>query len=287
MTTSGGDKLTRDQKAPAMTGAFLYRNLAVSQTVTDLQRESKTVVFEQCRNRLTRHLDDGSKTRFLSMASRYGYVRVSTDHQTNDPQILALRREGLADDQIVQDVISGGVPALARPGMSGLIDQLQPGDSLVAAKLDRLGRDTIDVMGLIRTLNDRQINLRILNIGIETNTPNGRLFLTILAGFSEFEREIIRERTIAGLAAAREAGIKLGRKPKLTAKQKFHALELSKGGLSNDLQGLDLNNPAPDCITFQPAQGPLPRYFLACVEGYACHKTDTQDSSKSPFLSMS
>ncbi|MBB2166751.1 recombinase family protein [Gluconacetobacter sp. 1b LMG 1731] len=164
---------------------------------------------------------------------RYGYARVSTDHQSTDAQLTALRHEGLTDDQITQDVISGGVPALVRPGMSSLLGRLQEGDHLIAAKLDRLGRDTIDVMGLIRILNERRINLRILNIGIETNTPNGRLFLTILAGFAEFEREIIRERTLAGLAAAREAGIKLGRRPKLSTRQRAHAIELARSGVSN------------------------------------------------------
>jgi putative DNA-invertase from lambdoid prophage Rac len=164
---------------------------------------------------------------------RYGYVRVSTDHQSTDAQLLTLRNEGLADDQIIQDVISGGVPALMRPGMSYLLDIIKEGDHLIAAKLDRLGRDTVDIIGLIRILNKRHVNLRILNIGVETNTPNGRLFLTILAGFAEFEREIIRERTLAGLAAARESGKQLGRKPKLNLKQKTHALELARSGMSN------------------------------------------------------
>ncbi|MBB2164643.1 recombinase family protein [Gluconacetobacter sp. 1b LMG 1731] len=164
---------------------------------------------------------------------RFGYARVSTEGQTNDPQILSLRREGLSDDMIIQDIISGGVPALSRPGMSSLLRILKSGDSLVAAKLDRLGRDTVDVIGLIRILNDRAINLRILNIGVETNTPNGRLFLTILAAFAEFEREIIKERTLAGLEAARAAGKRLGRRPKLTVRQKEHAMEMAATGSTN------------------------------------------------------
>nr|WP_301272816.1 recombinase family protein [Acetobacter orientalis] len=85
---------------------------------------------------------------------RFGYARVSTESQTNDLQILALRREGLPDDMIVQDTISGGVPAISRPGMAALLKTLEAGDSLVAAKLDRLGRDTADVIGLIRILRD-------------------------------------------------------------------------------------------------------------------------------------
>ena len=89
------------------------------------------------------------------------------------------------------------------------------------------------MIGLIRTLNKRSINLRILNIGVETNTPNGQLFLTILAGFAEFEREIIRERTVAGLEAARAAGKRLGRRPKLTDRQRNHVLTMSAAGQNN------------------------------------------------------
>ncbi|MFT8507591.1 recombinase family protein [Acetobacter sp.] len=186
----------------------------------------------------------GSKTGFMTM-QRYGYTRVSTNEQTNDPQVIALKREGLSEDMIVRDIISGGVPALSRPGMSSLLQSLQPGDSLIAAKLDRLGRDTLDVIGLIRTLNKRSINLRILNIGVETNTPNGRLFLTILAGFAEFEREIIRERTVAGLEAARAAGKRLGRRPKLTDRQRNHVLTMSAAGQNNgqiaDILGVSIS----------------------------------------------
>ncbi|MDN7352643.1 recombinase family protein [Acetobacter senegalensis] len=109
---------------------------------------------------------------------------------------------------------AAGIPSAPKaPPSVFRIQSLQPGDSLLAAKSDRLGRDTLDVIGLIRTLNKRSINLRILNIGVETNTSNGRLFLTILAAFAEFEREIIKERTLAGLEAARAAGKRLGRRP--------------------------------------------------------------------------
>ena len=176
---------------------------------------------------------------------RYGYARVSTEGQTNDPQLLSLRREGLSDDMITQDIISGSVPAMSRPGMSSLLKMLEAGDSLIAAKLDRLGRGTVDVIGLIRILNERCINLRILNIGVETNTPNGRLFLTILAAFSEFEREIIKERTLAGLEAARAAGKRLGRRPKLTIRQRGHALTISASGHTNgqiaDILGVSIS----------------------------------------------
>ncbi|GBR19666.1 recombinase family protein [Asaia spathodeae] len=162
--------------------------------------------------------------------TRYGYARVSTDDQTHDPQLLALEREGVRE--IVFDTVSGGVPAASRPGLSELLERLQPGDSLVAARLDRLGRTMLDVMGLVGSLVDRQVRVRLLDVGIETGTANGQLFLTILAGFAEFERAIIRERTRAGLEAARRSGSRLGRPTRLTERRRRHVVELHKAGKS-------------------------------------------------------
>jgi len=162
--------------------------------------------------------------------TRYGYARISTDEQTHDPQLLELEREGVRE--IVLDTVSGGVPAARRPGLSELLAKLQPGDSLVAARLDRLGRTMLDVMGLVGSLVDRQVRVRLLDVGIETGTANGQLFLTILAGFAEFEREIIRERTRAGLEAARRSGSRLGRPARLTGRQRRHAVELHASGKS-------------------------------------------------------
>jgi len=162
--------------------------------------------------------------------TRYGYARISTDEQTHDPQLVALEREGV--QEIVLDTVSGGVPAASRPGLSGLLAKLQRGDSLVAARLDRLGRTMLDVMGLVGTLVERHVRVRLLDVGIETGTANGQLFLTILAGFAEFEREIIRERTRAGLEAARCSGARLGRPARLTERQRRHAVELQEAGKS-------------------------------------------------------
>lgn len=162
--------------------------------------------------------------------ARYGYARISTDEQSHDPQLLELKKEGL--EEIITDTVSGRIPAVERPGLSSLLNRLGKGDSMVVARLDRLGRDTVDVMGLVRNLTDNGVRVRILNIGIETGTPNGQLFLTILAGFAQFEREIIRERTRAGLEAARHAGKQLGRCPILTPRQKKHVCELKQAGRS-------------------------------------------------------
>ncbi len=165
-----------------------------------------------------------------SHMARYGYARVSTDAQVNDPQIFALQSEGV--ETIVTEVISGSVPARVRPQLSELLGKLKRGDSLVIARLDRLGRDTVDVLNLLRILDEEGIRVRILNIGAETGTPNGRMFLTILMAIAEFERELIRERTRAGLAAIRASGKKLGRPDCLTKRQQSHIRDLSENGMS-------------------------------------------------------
>lgn len=87
--------------------------------------------------------------------ARYGYARISTDEQSHDPQLLELRREGL--EEIITDTVSGRIPAVERPGLSGLLNQLGQGDSMVVARLDRLGRDTVDVMGLVRSLTENGV----------------------------------------------------------------------------------------------------------------------------------
>lgn len=161
---------------------------------------------------------------------RFGYVRISTDMQVNDSQVLALKHEGV--ETIITEVISGAVPARARPQLSNLLKRMKRGDSLVVSRLDRLGRDTLDVLSLLRELDEQGIRVRILNIGAETGTPNGRMFLTILMAIAEFERELIRERTRAGLAALKASGKKLGRPERLTARQKRHVVHLADEGMS-------------------------------------------------------
>lgn len=162
--------------------------------------------------------------------ARYGYARVSTDTQSVDAQLPALEAEKL--DMIFVETVSGAVPARERPVLASLLDRLQPHDSLVVVRLDRLGRDAIDMLQLVSALDERNVRVRILALGIETGTANGRLFLTILMAIAEFERELIRERTRAGIAAARAAGRRIGRPRALTPAQTRHVRALAAQGLS-------------------------------------------------------
>lgn len=163
---------------------------------------------------------------------KYGYARVSTSRQHIDNQILELQREGIPSSHMVAETISGATAWKSRPALRKLVRKLHAGDSLTVCKLDRLGRNAMDVLGLIEMLRKRQISVRVLNLGIDTSGPGGKLFLLLLAGFAQFERDIIRERVISGLDTARSKGVRLGRRPTLSEADIAMAHRLKAQGLS-------------------------------------------------------
>lgn len=143
---------------------------------------------------------------------RHGYARVSTSEQSLALQEDALRKAGCA--RVWTDTASG--VTTSRPQLDALLEVLLPGDSLVTWRLDRLGRSTGHLVTTIDTLAARGIGFVSLTEGIDTTTASGRLVLGIFASLAQFERELIRERTIAGLAAARERGSRPGRPSHVT-----------------------------------------------------------------------
>ena len=138
---------------------------------------------------------------------RVGYARVSTKDQSFDLQIDALKKAKC--DEIFKEVVSGA--KTARPVLDDLLFRLRSGDVLVIWKLDRLGRSLKHLVTLTNELWERQIDLISLNDPIDTTTAQGRLVFNIFAALAEFERDLIRERTQAGLEAARARGRKGGR----------------------------------------------------------------------------
>ncbi len=145
-----------------------------------------------------------------------GYVRVSKSDgsQLLDLQKDALLRAGIAQEYIYQDIASGRKDD--RPGLKACLKALQPGNTLVVWKLDRLGRDMKHLVNLVDELNQKQIGFKVLSgAEIDTTTANGRLIFGIFAALAEFERELIRERTQAGLIAARARGRNGGRPRKM------------------------------------------------------------------------
>ena len=144
-----------------------------------------------------------------------GYARVSTDDQNLDLQRDALQTAGC--EQIFTDRVSG--TKARRPGLETALSHLRSGDTLVVWRLDRLGRSLRHLIDTVTDLQERGIGFKSLQESIDTTTSGGKLVFHIFGALAEFEREIIRERTNAGLYAARARGRKGGRRTALTAKQ--------------------------------------------------------------------
>ena len=140
---------------------------------------------------------------------KIGYARVSTREQSLTMQVIALEEAGC--EKIYEEVISGA--KADRPILESLIKQLRPGDVLVIWKLDRLGRSLKNLVELVQKLIENNIGLCSLNDPVDTTSSQGRLIFNIFASLAEFERDVIRERTQAGLSAARSRG-RLGGRPK-------------------------------------------------------------------------
>lgn len=153
---------------------------------------------------------------------KIGYARVSTEEQNLDLQIEALTDAGC--QQIVTDIGQCGARAdEARPGLSEAMALLGPGDQIIVWKLDRVGRSIAHLIHLLKTLEEREVEFRSLTESIDTTTAGGRLVFQIMGALAEFERSLTKERTKAGLQAAKKRGKRLGRPPALTPAQVAHA----------------------------------------------------------------
>lgn len=149
----------------------------------------------------------------------FAYCRVSTTEQTTENQILAIRNAGynVIDHRVISETVSGSTKATDREQFSNLIEhKIEAGDTLVVLKLDRLGRDNIDVQQTISKLIERRIRVICLDLPVsDLSSPEGKLMLQMFSAFAEFERNRITERTQEGLARAKAEGKRLGR-PKAT-----------------------------------------------------------------------
>lgn len=166
---------------------------------------------------------------------KIGYARVSTDEQNPALQIAALRREGCV--LVFKDVASGSTAE--RVGLMRALGKCQRGDVLVVWKLDRLGRSLAGLVYLVEALQERGAGLKILTgqgAQIDTTKPDGRMVFGMLAVMAQFERELIGERTRAGMAAARMRGVRLGRPPMLSSSGIQQARRMiAKGGKRRDI----------------------------------------------------
>ncbi len=169
------------------------------------------------------------------MTSRtYGYSRVSTLDQTTENQRMELAAAGFevpANRWFADEGVSGAVPAMQRPQFVRLVDRLEEGDTLVVSKLDRLGRDAGDVMATVKALAARSVRVYVLALGgSDLTSTAGKLFLTVLSGVAEMERDLLIERTKAGMERARSQGKTIGRPAKTTPAQRTVIRQELNGG---------------------------------------------------------
>lgn len=157
---------------------------------------------------------------------KFGYARVSTQEQSLDIQIEMLTTAGC--DEILQEKVSGAQEE--RKELNRLLDKIRPGDTVCVVRLDRLGRRMLQLVKLINDFKDQKINFVSLENNIDTSTPMGMVIFNIMAAISEMERELIRERSKAGLEAAARRGRKGGRPPSLTPEKKEVLFTLFNNG---------------------------------------------------------
>ena len=164
----------------------------------------------------------------------FGYGRVSTSLQHTLNQRMELESAGLKLDYWFSDTgISGKTCASQRPEFSMLLDKIRDGETLVVSKLDRLGRDAVDVLQTVRVLASRGIQVIVLQLGkVDLASVAGKLLLTMLVAVAEMERDLLVERTQAGLQRARSQGKRLGRPVKTTNDQRQEIRSLLAAGLS-------------------------------------------------------
>jgi putative DNA-invertase from lambdoid prophage Rac len=153
----------------------------------------------------------------------FAYGRVSTEQQHTENQRIEIEQAGHRIDYWFEDRgVSGKVPAAQRPQFSAMLGKIRDGETLVVSKLDRLGRDALDVQATVRGLAARDIRVVVLALGgQDLSAPAGKLMLAMLSAVAEMERDLLVERTQAGLARAKAEGRRLGRPRKTTPRQHY------------------------------------------------------------------
>ncbi|TXT31345.1 MAG: resolvase domain-containing protein [Rhodocyclaceae bacterium] len=173
------------------------------------------------------------------MSRVFAYARVSTVEQLTENQREQIAQAGyqIEERRYVEEKVSGSVPALQRPGFARLLDRIEAGDTVVVTKLDRLGRDSIDVQQTVKLFQDRGVRLVVLQLGnLDLTSSAGELMVKMLAAVADFERDLIIERTQAGLARAKSEGKRLGRPTKTTEKERREIAEaLNKGATVSEV----------------------------------------------------
>lgn len=169
------------------------------------------------------------------MSRTFAYARVSTSDQTTANQLREIEAAGFSVDKrrVVSESISGSVSAEQRPGFAKLLDRMEEGDVLIVTKLDRLGRNAMDVRATVEGLAERGIRVHCLALGgVDLTSAAGRMTMQVLNAVAEFERDLLIERTHAGIARAKAEGKAMGRPSALSNEQRADVLRELDAGAS-------------------------------------------------------
>lgn len=169
------------------------------------------------------------------MARTFAYCRVSTADQTTDNEVHEIAAAGFAVEpkRVVEETVSGSVAAMERAGFARLVDRLEAGDVLIVTKLDRLGRNAMDVRATVERLAADGVRVHCLALGgVDLTSAAGKMTMGVLSAVAEFERGLLIERTQAGLTRARAEGRALGRPSALSREQQETVRALRAAGVS-------------------------------------------------------
>lgn len=169
------------------------------------------------------------------MSRVFAYCRVSTAEQTTDNQLLEIKAAGfnIEPKRVISEVVSGSVAAIERKEFGKLVDRLEGGDVLVVSRLDRLGRSAMDVRATVERLDGMGVRVHCLALGgVDLTSAAGKMTMQVLNAVSEFERDLLIERTQAGLKRAKEEGKQLGRPSALSKQDQDQAAQWLKEGVA-------------------------------------------------------
>lgn len=169
------------------------------------------------------------------MSRVFAYCRVSTLEQTTENQRREIQAAGfdVSVQRYIEEHISGSVAASERPGFSRLLDRMESGDVLIVTKLDRLGRNAMDIRKTVEQLDASDIRVHCLALGgVDLTSPAGKMTMQVISAVAEFERDLLLERTYSGIARAKAAGTRFGRPSALREEQKKAVMQLIDAGTS-------------------------------------------------------
>lgn len=163
----------------------------------------------------------------------FAYCRVSTVDQSTQNQAMEVEAAGFSIEErrLIEESISGSVPAKERPGFMKLIDRMESGDVLVVTKLDRLGRNAMDVRATVEQLASSGVRVHCLALGgVDLTSAAGKMTMQVIAAVAEFERDLLIERTQSGIVRAKAAGKRFGRPPTLNGEERAAVLQRLNAG---------------------------------------------------------